>query len=80
MLEAGVRQGCPGSMLIFNLVSDPVLVWFAVRYLGPGDLHWVYADDWLFSLRHSKFSLPRMAVGVKVIKSGTGLGLKFKKC
>ena len=38
LILCGVRQGCPASMLAFNVSTDPVLRWVASRYLlahGP---------------------------------------------
>ena len=44
-MSAGVRQGCPASMVLFALALDPFVRWVMSEALGPGDSLRAYADD-----------------------------------
>ena len=79
-VHRGVRQGCPASMLLFNLCLDPVVRWMHARVLGPLDTLRLYADDFGFGLHNYVVSLPRLERAFREVEKGIGLALKIPKC
>ncbi|KAL1415585.1 hypothetical protein MTO96_006709 [Rhipicephalus appendiculatus] len=76
-IAAGLRQGCPLSGLLFNLVVDPVIR----GVQGDGDAHKIlaYADD-LTSLADSPAQLQERMNLVEALATPLGLALNPVKC
>ncbi|KAL1415261.1 hypothetical protein MTO96_029531 [Rhipicephalus appendiculatus] len=76
-IAAGLRQGCPLSGLLFNLVVDPVIR----GVQGDGDAHNIlaYADD-LTPLADNPALLQGRIDRVEVLATPLGLSLNPAKC
>ncbi|KAF3791333.1 hypothetical protein EJ110_NYTH14736 [Nymphaea thermarum] len=90
-LERGLRQGCPLSPLLFNLVAESFSAFFhhatVVGFLTPHSLSHLpsfstlqYADDFLLFSSASRQQIVRTWLILRVFELISGLSINSAKC
>jgi len=69
---AGVRQGCPLSMILFAICIEPLLRMLE-KAISPGDVVGSFADDIAAVLQNMQTTLPRLLVIFKIFGLASGL-------
>jgi len=76
---AGVRQGCPLSMILFAIVVEPLLR-LLEKIAESGDEIGCFADDIGLVFRNIRAKLAKLAELFKRFKKASGLDLNTGKC
>ena len=76
---AGVRQGCPLSMILFAICIEPLLRMLE-KAVSPDDVVGSFADDIALVIQNLLLALPRLLVVFKVFGLASGLKLNLLKC